>query len=88
MSSLIARIDFIKLDILDAEKALRGARETIQTYRPILAIALRHRADDLVSIQPRLVEITDGYDFYLDHVTVDGTGAVLFARPHLPRPRG
>jgi FkbM family methyltransferase len=85
---MIARIDFIKLDVSEAETALRGAHETIQTYQPILAIALRHRADDLVSIQPRLVEISDGYDFYLDHVAVDGAGAVLFAGPRLPRPRG
>jgi len=85
---MITRIDFVKLDIPDPEAALRGARESIQTYQPILAIALRHRADDLVSIQPRLVEIADGYDFHLDHVAVNGAGAVLFARPRLPRPRG
>ena len=85
---MIARLDFIKLDVPDAEKALRGARATIQVYQPILAIALRHRADDLVSVQPRLAEIADGYDLYLDHAAADGAGAVLFARPHRPRPRG
>lgn len=85
---MIARLDFIKLDVPNAEAALRGARATLQSYQPILAVALRRRADDLVSIQPRLAEIADGYDLYLDHATEDGTGAVLFARPHRPRPRG
>jgi len=85
---MIARIDFIKLDVPDVEKALRGARKTIRTYRPTLAIALHHREDELVSIQPRLEDVADGYDLFLDHAEVGSAGAVLFARPHLPRPRG
>jgi len=85
---LIARLDFIKLDVPDVEKALIGARQTIEKYQPILAIALPQPEADLVSVQPRLKDIAGGYDFFLDHAAVGSACAVLFARPHVPRPRG
>ena len=49
------RVDFIKMDIEGAERqALEGARETIQRFRPKLAIALEHRPEDLKDI-PALI---------------------------------
>lgn len=48
-------ITFINLDIEGAElNVLQGATSIIQTQRPILAISLYHRAEDLVEI-PRFI---------------------------------
>jgi hypothetical protein len=78
----------VRLDVLGLAKVLHGARETIGTYRPVLAIVLSSRLSDIIAIQPMLQEIADFYDFFLDHVDAGSAGAVLFARPHVPRPRG
>jgi FkbM family methyltransferase len=51
----LPRIDFIKMDIEGAERqALTGARQTIVTYHPQLAIATEHIRDDAERI-PELV---------------------------------
>ena len=50
------RVDFIKMDIEGAEqRALLGARQTIQRFRPRMALASYHLADDVEMI-PQLVE--------------------------------
>jgi FkbM family methyltransferase len=85
---LITRVDFIKLDVRKMEQALRGARMTIEVFQPILAVSLSGDADDLVTLQPHLRHLADSYDFFLDHATWGSGAAVLFARPHSPRPRG
>jgi hypothetical protein len=42
---------FIKMDIEGAElDALKGAENTIRRYRPILAVCLYHRAEDIYEI--------------------------------------
>lgn len=86
-SRLIARVDFIKLDIGSPEKALTGACKTIQTHQPTLALSLPHDEDDLITIQPYLRQFADVYDYFLDHFTIEGAGVVLFARPRGSRPR-
>ena len=43
----LARVDFIKLDIEGAEyRALEGARQTLLTFRPVVAVAVYHRPGD------------------------------------------
>ena len=43
----LQRVDFIKMDIEGAEAhALQGARDTLNRFRPRLAIALEHRRTD------------------------------------------
>ncbi len=50
------RVDFIKMDIEGAERfALRGAVETLQQFRPRLAICTYHLPDDAMVV-PALVE--------------------------------
>ena len=76
----LPRVDFLKMDIEGAElQALKGAAETIRTFRPKLAISLYHREADLVTIPDYLNGMGAGYGFRLDHFTVYGEETVLFA---------
>jgi FkbM family methyltransferase len=78
--SSLSRVDFIKMDIEGAEvPALLGAKQTIRTFRPKLAISAYHRPDDLVTI-PRLFE-KFGYISYLAHFTIHREETMLFGLP-------
>jgi FkbM family methyltransferase len=76
------RVDFIKMDIEGAEfPALKGAEQTIKSYRPKLAISLYHQISDFITIPRYLYELNLGYDFYLEHHTIYQNETVLFAIP-------
>lgn len=78
----IPRVDFIKMDIEGAElKALQGARNTIQKWRPTLAIALYHDLSDFVTIPKFLESLGVGYRYHLDHFTIHKEETILFASP-------
>ena len=63
---VVGRVDFIKLDIEGAElNALRGAESALRRFRPRLAIAAYHRADDLATIPEYLPSSTSAIDFAL-----------------------
>jgi FkbM family methyltransferase len=79
----LTRVDYIKMDIEGAEvPALLGARETIQHFRPRLAICLYHKWDDAFTI-PQAIHATGvAYDFAFKWVQLaDGWEAVLLASP-------
>jgi FkbM family methyltransferase len=58
----LPRVDFIKMDIEGAEqKALAGASQTIQRYRPRLAVSTYHEPDDPVAIPALLKRLVPGY---------------------------
>jgi FkbM family methyltransferase len=76
----ISKIDFIKLDIEGAElRALQGAINTLQTFKPKLAIALYHSVKDFYTIPKFLKELNLGYHFYLSHATIHAEETMLFA---------
>ena len=77
----IEKIDFIKLDIEGCEvAALEGARETIKTFKPKLAIAAYHKYDDYYEI-PKFINGLDlGYKFYFASYTPGGTDTVIYAK--------
>ncbi len=78
----VPRIDFIKMDIEGHElAALRGARSTIAAHRPVLAISLYHRKQDLYEIPLWLEQNFPFYEYYLDHYSMHQQETVLFAVP-------
>jgi FkbM family methyltransferase len=76
----LKKLDFIKLDIEGSElEALKGAKETIQKYKPKLAICLYHDIPHLWQIPLYIKEIAPDYKLYLDHHTIMTYETVLFA---------
>lgn len=81
-SSNVPRVDFIKMDIEGAElPALKGAKKTINKYKPKLAISVYHSLKDFVNIPEYLESLDTRFKFYLDHYTIHAEETVLFAVP-------
>jgi FkbM family methyltransferase len=79
----LTRVDLIKMDIEGAEMAaLRGARLTIQHFKPKLAICLYHKWDDVMTIPAFIQSLGVEYAFAFKWVQLsDGWEAVLLASP-------
>lgn len=76
----ISRVDFIKMDVEGHElKVLAGARETIKTFKPSLALSAYHRGDDIIQLPKFLLELNPHYRFYLRHCSPGWTETVLYA---------
>ena len=74
------RASYIKMDIEGAEmEALQGAHDTINKFRPKLAISVYHKEDDLWNIPYYLHEKYPWYKFYLRHYTTITTETILYA---------
>ncbi|RAX51912.1 hypothetical protein CCY99_08105 [Helicobacter sp. 16-1353] len=77
----VEKIDFIKFDIEGSElSALKGAKNTIQKFKPKLAICLYHSFSDYVEIPLFLKDLLPEYEFYFDHFTIGLLESVLFAK--------
>ncbi len=62
------KVTMIKMDIEGAEmKALDGAKGIIHRDRPVLAICVYHRPEDIFAIQRKIQEWNMDYKFYLRH---------------------
>ncbi|MGN6370805.1 MAG: FkbM family methyltransferase [Phycisphaerae bacterium] len=71
---------FIKMDIEGSEHAaIEGARHTITTCKPRLAICIYHKPHDLWSIPLRLRELNPDYRFYLGQHARGITETVIYA---------
>lgn len=58
----------IKMDIEGAEeKAIKGAKSTISTYKPKMQIAAYHRSEDLFSLPESVLSVRNDYKVYLRH---------------------
>jgi FkbM family methyltransferase len=79
----LERVDFIKMDIEGAEtQALAGARQTIQHFRPKLAICLYHKWTDVFSVPQAILATGVDYEFSFKWVQLrDGWEAILLAAP-------
>lgn len=61
-------ITLLKMDIEGSEKrAIRGAKNTIKTYRPKLYICAYHRSEDLFALPLEINKICPEYRFYFVH---------------------
>jgi FkbM family methyltransferase len=76
----VDRVDFIKMDIEAHEAAaLRGAQDVLRQFKPRLAIAAYHRADDLLDLSELILDMQPAYRLHLDHITTGHSETVLFA---------
>ena len=76
----LGKVDFIKMDIEGAETdALRGAAETIERFRPKLAISVYHSLDDLIDLPQLVHSLLPDYRLYLEHHTMHHEETVLYA---------
>jgi FkbM family methyltransferase len=59
---------FVKMDVEGAERrALLGARKTVETHRPKLAVCVYHKPEDLYVIPMLIHELNPKYKLYLRH---------------------
>jgi FkbM family methyltransferase len=73
---------FVKIDVEGAElSVLTGAADTIAEHRPVLAIAIYHRPDDLVAIPDFIDSLGVRYRWYLQCSTMTDVDTVAFAVP-------
>ena len=80
-TNTLDRIDFLKMDIEGSEfLALQGAKKTINTYKPKLAIAIYHSLEDLSRIANWVLDLNIGYKIYLGHYKIFDEETILFAK--------
>lgn len=73
-------VTHIKMDIEGAElQGLQGAKRTIQTHKPKLAICVYHKNEDILDISNYILSIVPEYRLYLRHHNISGTETVLYA---------
>jgi hypothetical protein len=74
---------FIKLHLEGAElAALKGARKTLLSNRPIIVATIYHNADGIWRTPLWLMEALPGYRFLFRIHSWCGTGAVIYAIPN------
>ena len=74
------RVTFIKADIEGFElEMLKGAENTIQIWRPDLAICVYHKTSDIYEIPEYVKSIVPEYKLYLRHHHDDYSETVLYA---------
>jgi FkbM family methyltransferase len=62
------KITYIKMDIEGAETdALLGMRETIQLFKPKLAVCIYHSAKELITLPLLIKSLHPGYKLYIRH---------------------
>ena len=75
---------FIKMDIEGSEyEALRGTEKTIQGRKPILAISVYHKIEDIYEIPMLILSFCKDYVLYLRHYNIWAAETVLYAIPRL-----
>ena len=84
LESIAEPVSYIKMDVEGSEKeTLLGAEHTIKRYRPILAVCVYHKAEDLFVLFEIMEELMNesGYQFYLRYYGPDLRELVLYGIP-------
>lgn len=83
LDDLVAeKITFLKMDIEGSEQeALLGAKKTILSSHPILAISVYHNPEDLRKITSIVLGMRSDYKLYLRHYTEGTDETVMFFVP-------
>ncbi len=79
----IEKLDFIKSDIEGCElEMLRGGRETIDRFKPKMALAIYHSISDMLDVPLYISELSDGYELFIRHLNFTGSPweILLFAK--------
>ncbi len=80
----IEKVDFIKMDIEGCElKVLYGAKNTLKTYKPKLAIAAYHKYDDYYEIPKFLNGLNIDYNFYFANYTLGFSDTIIYCKANL-----
>ena len=80
-SNSLPQVDFIKMDIEGVElMALKGCLNTIDKFRPKLAIAIYHSDNDFYNIPNFLISL--GYKIFINHYTIHQEETICFAIPN------
>lgn len=75
-----AQVTFVKADIEGLEtEMLKGARATIEKYKPKLAVAVYHKKEDIFRIPLLLYNYRNDYKFFMRHYTEMPIDTVLYA---------
>lgn len=73
-------VSFIKMDVEGFElNALKGAELSIKKYRPLLAISIYHKPEDLITLPFYIKELVPEYSFYLRNHLHIAQELVLYA---------
>ena len=79
LDSLSLIPDFIKVDIEGGEKDfILGSKETIQKYKPQLAICVYHKSDDFFYLVDLILGINNRYKIYFRHHSFGFTESVMY----------
>lgn len=82
LDSLNLPATFIKMHLEGGEiDALKGTVDTIQKYRPIMAVTIYHNLDGVWKTPIFLISNAKKYKYYLRLHSWGGTGAVFYAIP-------
>jgi FkbM family methyltransferase len=73
---------FLKFDVEGAEwEALEGCQRLLKQSRPLIAISIYHRPDDLWALPLHLDSLDLGYRFFLRTQGEDGMDVICYAIP-------
>ena len=76
-------ISYIKMDVEGMEKtALIGAEDIIRLQRPLLAISVYHKRNDIWDLPNTILDMCSDYRLYLRHYKICGTDTVLYCVPN------
>lgn len=74
------RVSFIKMDVEGFElNALKGAAASIKKHKPLLAISMYHKPEDLITLPFYIKELVPEYRFYLRNHLHIAQELVLYA---------